>query len=124
MSIKVLEASAGSGKTYQLSMFYVKLALENPNNFKKILAITFTNAAVNEMKLRILDRLYSIANNNPSHLVSSSSSLQVSQSFRHPVSPSSSLPVLIISVFRSINEFVCLLKFISLFLQKYSINVY
>lgn len=35
MSIKVLEASAGSGKTYQLSMFYVKLALENPNNFKK-----------------------------------------------------------------------------------------
>jgi ATP-dependent exoDNAse (exonuclease V) beta subunit len=51
MSIKVLEASAGSGKTYQLSMFYVKLALENPNNFKKILAITFTNAAVNEMKV-------------------------------------------------------------------------
>jgi len=68
MSIKVLEASAGSGKTYQLSMFYVKLALENPNNFKKILAITFTNAAVNEMKLRILDRLYSIANNNPNSL--------------------------------------------------------
>ncbi|MGB4749880.1 MAG: UvrD-helicase domain-containing protein [Bacteroidales bacterium] len=68
MSIKVLEASAGSGKTYQLSMFYVKLALENPNNFKKILAITFTNAAVNEMKLRILDKLYSIANKDQKSL--------------------------------------------------------
>ena len=68
MSIKVLEASAGSGKTYQLSMFYVKLALENPDKFKKILAITFTNAAVNEMKLRILDRLYSLANNDPKSL--------------------------------------------------------
>ncbi|MDN5356248.1 MAG: hypothetical protein PWQ43_1190, partial [Rikenellaceae bacterium] len=34
MSIKVLEASAGSGKTYQLSMFYVKLALQSPEKFK------------------------------------------------------------------------------------------
>ena len=68
MSIKVLEASAGSGKTYQLSMFYVKLALESPEKFKKIVAITFTNAAVNEMKTRILDRLYNLSVKKPGSL--------------------------------------------------------
>ena len=68
MSIKVLEASAGSGKTFQLSMFYVKLALESPENFKRIVAITFTNAAVNEMKTRILDRLYNLSVKKPGSL--------------------------------------------------------
>lgn len=68
MSIKILEASAGSGKTYQLSMFFVKLALESPEKFKRILAITFTNAAVNEMKVRILDRLYSLSIKNKKSL--------------------------------------------------------
>lgn len=68
MSIKILEASAGSGKTFQLSMFYVKLALESPDNFKRIVAITFTNAAVNEMKTRILDRLYNLSIKKPGSL--------------------------------------------------------
>jgi len=62
MPIKVLSASAGSGKTYNLSLFYIKLAIEKPDNYQKILAITFTNAAVNEMKNRILNRLFDLAN--------------------------------------------------------------
>ncbi|NSW44206.1 MAG: UvrD-helicase domain-containing protein [Bacteroidales bacterium] len=62
MPIKVLSASAGSGKTYNLSLFYIKLAMEKPDNYQKILAITFTNAAVNEMKNRILNRLFDLAN--------------------------------------------------------------
>ena len=61
MSIKVLSASAGSGKTFKISMFYIDKVLKNPENFKKILAITFTNAAVNEMKDRILKKLYAIS---------------------------------------------------------------
>ncbi|MGQ9847601.1 MAG: UvrD-helicase domain-containing protein, partial [Bacteroidales bacterium] len=61
MPIKVLSASAGSGKTFNLSMFYIKLAMEDADNFKKILAITFTNAAVNEMKNRILIRLFELS---------------------------------------------------------------
>ncbi len=64
MPVKVLSASAGSGKTYNLSMFYVKLAMEHPDNYEKILAITFTNAAVNEMKNRILNRLYDLYQGN------------------------------------------------------------
>lgn len=61
MPVKVLSASAGSGKTFNLSMFYIKLAMEDSDNFKKILAITFTNAAVNEMKNRILNRLFDLS---------------------------------------------------------------
>ena len=65
------EASAGSGKTYKLTLeFLVKLfeifylsSLKNLRDYdiqkilSSILAITFTNKAANEMKERILDKL-------------------------------------------------------------------
>ncbi len=55
-NFKVYKSSAGSGKTYTLVKEYLKLALQSHavNNFKRILAITFTNKAANEMKERIL----------------------------------------------------------------------
>ena len=61
---KVYSASAGSGKTYTLTKEYLKLALkpgEKDDYFRHILAVTFTNAAANEMKNRILDRLRDLA---------------------------------------------------------------
>lgn len=54
---KIYNASAGSGKTYALTKAYLKIVLSVPFSFKRILAITFTNKAVNEMKFRILDSL-------------------------------------------------------------------
>ena len=48
-----LEASAGSGKTFALSVRYVALVLLNAK-INEILAITFTNKAANEMKTRII----------------------------------------------------------------------
>ncbi|MCE7064675.1 exodeoxyribonuclease V subunit beta [Dyadobacter sp. CY326] len=53
---KVYSSSAGSGKTYTLTKEYLKLALHSnaETYFKHILAVTFTNAAANEMKDRIL----------------------------------------------------------------------
>ncbi len=54
---KIFNASAGSGKTYALSKAYLKLVLAAPNSFRRILAITFTNKAVNEMKHRVLNSL-------------------------------------------------------------------
>lgn len=54
----IYNASAGSGKTYALAKVYLKIILASPQNFKKILAITFTNKAVNEMKHRILNSLF------------------------------------------------------------------
>ncbi len=56
---KIFSASAGSGKTYTLAKAYLKIVLSNPSySFRKILAITFTNKAVNEMKQRILNSLF------------------------------------------------------------------
>jgi len=64
--VRVVEASAGSGKTYALARRYVKLlltggspALREPQ--RSILAITFSNKAAVEMKGRILDLLKKIA---------------------------------------------------------------
>lgn len=57
-SFKIYNASAGSGKTHTLVKEYLKITLSNPQSFKNILAITFTNKAVNEMKERILTSLF------------------------------------------------------------------
>ncbi|MFL1012375.1 UvrD-helicase domain-containing protein [Flavisericum labens] len=55
----IYNASAGSGKTYTLVKEYLKILLESNNHyeFKRILAITFTNKAVAEMKERIIETL-------------------------------------------------------------------
>ncbi|GAA0878252.1 UvrD-helicase domain-containing protein [Algoriphagus jejuensis] len=51
----IYKSSAGSGKTYTLTLEYLKLALQSPRSaFKQILAVTFTNKATQEMKERIL----------------------------------------------------------------------
>ncbi len=56
--IFVVEASAGSGKTYSLAKRYLKILFNGQNNsLKEILAITFTNKASIEMKSRILNLL-------------------------------------------------------------------
>ncbi len=67
-----LSASAGSGKTHNLSLRYVQFLLSSDiksnniktNNLNNIIAITFTNKAANEMKERILKLLKSIAIGN------------------------------------------------------------
>lgn len=53
----IYKSSAGSGKTYTLTMEYLKLALQHPGAFRSILAVTFTNKATQEMKERILKEL-------------------------------------------------------------------
>ena len=52
----IYKSSAGSGKTFTLAKEYLALSLPNAR-FEDILAITFTNKAVNEMKTRILKEL-------------------------------------------------------------------
>ncbi|NER10106.1 ATP-dependent exoDNAse (exonuclease V) beta subunit (contains helicase and exonuclease domains) [Muriicola jejuensis] len=58
-SYQIYDASAGSGKTFTLVKEYLKLILaeDGRQEFRRILAITFTNKAVNEMKQRILKSL-------------------------------------------------------------------
>ncbi len=56
-SFKIYQSSAGSGKTYTLTREYLKLAFTRPNYYKHILAVTFTNKAMQEMKNRIIHKL-------------------------------------------------------------------
>lgn len=59
--LKIYKASAGSGKTFTLTVEYIKLLIQNPSEYRHILAVTFTNKATAEMKSRILSTLYGIA---------------------------------------------------------------
>lgn len=58
-SYTIYNASAGSGKTYSLAKSYLKIILSSKNSelFRSLLAITFTNKAVFEMKNRIIEYL-------------------------------------------------------------------
>ncbi len=51
-------ASAGSGKTFHLAANYLTHLFRSKENYRKILAVTFTNKSTAEMKNRILDQLY------------------------------------------------------------------
>ncbi len=60
--IQVLKASAGSGKTFRLAKQYITLLLQgDPQAYRHILAVTFTNKATGEMKQRILKELDQLA---------------------------------------------------------------
>ena len=59
-ALTVYKASAGSGKTFTLSVEYIKLLINDPTSFRSTLAVTFTNKATEEMKVRILSQLYGI----------------------------------------------------------------
>ncbi len=56
----IIEASAGSGKTYQLINRLVQLLL-NGAKAANIVAITFTRKAASEMQVRLQERLYELA---------------------------------------------------------------
>ena len=63
LNFNVFQASAGSGKTYTIVKEYLKLCLGSEaqtDNFRHILAITFTNASANDMKAKVIKHLSEI----------------------------------------------------------------
>ena len=48
-ALTVYKASAGSRKTFTLVSEYITLVVKNPQEYRKILAVTFTNKATQEM---------------------------------------------------------------------------
>jgi exodeoxyribonuclease V beta subunit len=54
---RLIEASAGTGKTWSLSGLYLRLLLERELPVPQILVVTFTNAAVAELRERIRSRI-------------------------------------------------------------------
>ncbi len=67
--LNVYRASAGSGKTHRLTGDYIELLFSEKNNnkmYRRILAVTFTNKATEEMKSRIVSQLFNLANGKSS----------------------------------------------------------
>src|SRR5450759_2877493 len=60
-TLTIYSASAGSGKTYKLTAVYLANLFRSRYNYRKILAVTFTNKATAEMKSRILNHLHKLA---------------------------------------------------------------
>ena len=60
-NVKILKASAGSGKTYQLAYAYIRNVIRDPGRYRHILAVTFTNKATEEMKQRIISEINRLA---------------------------------------------------------------
>ena len=56
--VQLIEASAGTGKTYTIASLYVRLLLEIPLQVREILVVTFTEAATDELKTRIRKKLH------------------------------------------------------------------
>lgn len=57
LGAKILEASAGTGKTFAIEHLFLRLLLETPLEIEGILAITYTRAAAREMRMRIRENL-------------------------------------------------------------------
>jgi len=55
--INLIEASAGTGKTYNIEGLFIRLILELQLQVDQILVLTFTNAATDELKGRIRSKL-------------------------------------------------------------------
>lgn len=66
--LTICRASAGTGKTYTLSAYYIAMLLSG-ESYRNILAVTFTNAATAEMKERILTYLLRIAHGEEKDLL-------------------------------------------------------
>jgi ATP-dependent exoDNAse (exonuclease V) beta subunit len=65
--LTVYRASAGAGKTHTLTGEYLELLFLGEQNYRHILAVTFTNKATDEMKRRIIEELYNLAAHRPSN---------------------------------------------------------
>lgn len=59
--LNIYKASAGSGKTFALTLEYFRIIFQSPPEYKNILAVTFTNKATEEMKSRIIKELHRLA---------------------------------------------------------------
>jgi exodeoxyribonuclease V beta subunit len=55
--VQLIEASAGTGKTFALATLYARLVIECGLNVSSILAVTFTEAATKELRERLRRRL-------------------------------------------------------------------
>ena len=59
--VSLIEASAGTGKTYTITHLYVRYLLETDYQVNQLLIVTFTNAATQELRGRIRELVYQVS---------------------------------------------------------------
>jgi len=64
--LTIYSASAGTGKTHTLTGEYLSLLFKGKERHRHIMAVTFTNKATAEMKSRIIEELFKLADHQPS----------------------------------------------------------
>ncbi len=67
--LTIYRASAGAGKTHRLTGEYLLLLFSQPGAYRRILAVTFTNKATDEMKGRIVEELHRLASGEDSDYI-------------------------------------------------------
>ena len=67
--LTIYRASAGAGKTHRLTGEYLLLLFSQPGAYRRILAVTFTNKATDEMKGRIVEELFNLSAGHKSDYV-------------------------------------------------------
>ena len=67
--LTIYRASAGAGKTHRLTGEYLLLLFSQPGAYRRILAVTFTNKATDEMKGRIVEELFNLSSGRKSDYV-------------------------------------------------------
>jgi exodeoxyribonuclease V beta subunit len=55
--VRLIEANAGTGKTYTITTLYLRLLLERGLEVGQILVVTYTNAATAELRRTVRERL-------------------------------------------------------------------
>ncbi|MGA7298375.1 MAG: UvrD-helicase domain-containing protein, partial [Rhodanobacteraceae bacterium] len=55
--MRLIEASAGTGKTFTIAGLYARLVVEKQVPLRNILVMTFTRAACDELRTRLRERL-------------------------------------------------------------------
>ena len=89
-TLTIYRASAGSGKTFTLTVEYITLLVSpdsRPDEYAHTLAVTFTNKATAEMKDRILQHLYGISQSKDSSTPYATAILAKLQERGTPISP-------------------------------------
>ncbi len=69
--VNLIEASAGTGKTYAIAMLVLRFVVEQGIAIEKLLVVTFTKAATEELKDRVRTRLVEaqLALNKPTEII-------------------------------------------------------
>lgn len=92
--VRLIEASAGTGKTFTLATLFTRLVVERRLRIGQILAVTFTEAATQELRRRIRERLVlaaSLVPDAPSPVVGADLAASESSAIQSPDAPSASV---------------------------------